>query len=107
MPELGAGKLIAERRGMRAWRRSIMQALASRAVGEAPNVAALQPGAETLLDALTSVASAMPRSDALAGIMFDVVEYERAHPDVEAVRQFLGVTDVWIDDLFRQAAGIK
>lgn len=105
MPELGAGKLIVERRGMRVWRRALMQALASRHVSEAPNVARMRPGAGNMLDACAAIVAGRARSDTVAGIMFDVIEYERMHPDVETLRQFLGVTDEWMDDLFRQAAG--
>lgn len=106
MPELGAGKLTAERRGMRAWRRSMMQALAARPVSEAPNIVAQAPDAASLLDGLVAVAAGLPRSHLLAGILFDVVEYERMHPDIDAVTLFLGVDGAWIDGLFRHAARI-
>lgn len=106
MPQLGPGRLLAERRAMVAWRRSMMITLANRPVADAPNVAALYPDADNLLEGLMAHAATLPRSDRLSGILLDVVQYERMNMDVEAVRQFLGVSNDWIDQLFRDAMAV-
>lgn len=91
------------RNNLRAYRRSLNNALASREVGESSTMAAQFPDAENLLVAIDQFVAQLDEYHPIAQARRDVIQYERSHPDVDGIRDLLGVTDEWLDDLFLQA----
>lgn len=96
-------KVTQGRSELKAYKRSLNHALASRDVSESPNMAAQFPNANNLLRAIDKFVSQLDEYHPIAQARRDVIQYERDHPDVDGIRYLLGVTDEWIDELFRQA----
>ena len=93
-----------ERQGMRVWRRALNQVLAERAPDEAPGIPS---SGESLLESVNAFAASLPASHPLRVAREDIVEYVRTHPDAESFRAILGVSDAWLDQLFRDAMALE
>lgn len=106
--EIAAEELARQRAGMKAYRRSFRAALAERPISESPALGAAVPGAPNMLVALDTYVDALDPYDPQAMTWRDVVQFERANPDVDAFFvAALGLSDEWVDDLFERAQEIE
>ena len=92
-----------DKREMAAFKRAMNYALAQRSVTESPNMNYLFPDAPNLLAALDSYVATLDEYHPFRQARKDVIQYERAHPDIEGFAQVMGVDSNWIDQLFRDA----
>lgn len=107
MPSLGNGALLAERREMKAHRIAIMQVLVSRPVTDSPTLAALYPDAPDLFAAIYLYRDTLQPSHPLRMAVDHIIQFIRLHADAMGIQSFLGVSDAWMDDLFRDAMAIE
>lgn len=107
MPEIGNGLLQAWRAEARCFKRAMNAALAARAVTESQNIAAAIPGAASLLAGIDAYVATLDPSHPVRTAREDIIQYERAHPDVAMIQAALGVSDEWIDGLFFDAMALE
>lgn len=99
--------ILTERQTMRAYRLAITQALLTRPVTDSPAMNALYPAAPNLYFAIREYRDTLAHDNALAMALDNITQYIRLHADAQGIQTFLGVDDVWMDDLFRSAIAIE
>lgn len=103
--EIAAAALAAWRAGAQAYRRAVNQALA--AMDVTGTLATTYPGATDMMEAVTLAEADSETPASLVAARRDIIIYQRAHPDVAGIRDFLGWTDAQIDALFEAAMAIE
>lgn len=100
-------ELLGWRRTARCYKRAFNLVLSQRPVSDVPVLALSWPEAPNLLVAVDSYVATLDPYHDLRRIRADVIEYERAHSDLATVQAYFGVSDEWVDDLFRDAEAIQ
>ncbi|WOI54949.1 hypothetical protein [Palleronia sp. LCG004] len=98
-----ANALEDERAGLKAFRRAVNMALASRPVAQSAILGARYGGAASILEALDMLEADLGETHPFTKARRDIVQYERTHPDFCAILTALGVSPEWGDQLMRDA----
>lgn len=88
---------------MSAYKRAMNYALSTRPVTDSPNMNYLFPEAPNLLAALDAYVATLDEYHPFRQARRDVIQYERAHPDIQGFAAVMGVSEEWIDALFMDA----
>lgn len=107
MPEIGNGLLQVWRSQARCYKRAMNAALASRPVSDSPNIGAAAPAAPSLLAGIDAYVATLDAYNPIRMAREDIIQYERAHPDVAMIQAALGVSDEWLDTLFTDAMAME
>lgn len=100
-------EIMADRQKMRVFKRALNLTLSQMPVSTSPNLSAAFPQATNLLQAVDMYEATLNEYDPLRLARRDITEYIRLHPDVDAFKQVLGVTDAQLDELFRAAISLE